>query len=191
MRRFITLSAARSQNCDISVRSRRHHPPPLPSGPPPERSHWPGRPSVRRWAGPEPAGGCSARVEEGQLLSAAEEGTEESVQCVRLGQWLVPGSVARSLAAATGLWRERNRGKYLPSCRELLAAADSVATAWKFFRGFSPVGGPDAGGGSVPGAVSRSAQPHAKPNGPRRPRQLQCHLLLQLHRFPATGNGDM
>lgn len=53
--------------------------------------------------------------EEGQLLLAAEEGTEKSVQCVRHGQWLVPGSPASSLllrpfaAAARGIWREEGR----------------------------------------------------------------------------------
>lgn len=133
-------------------------------------------------------------VEEGQLLSAAKVGTEKTLQCVSHGQWLVPRSPPNSLS-------EPLRDKYgvrqtaedkCETVGSLLVAADSAAAAWKFFvvfQSWGPDGG--GGGGSIPGAVSRSAQPHAKPNGPWRPRQLQCHLLLQLHRFPATGNGDM
>lgn len=41
---------------------------------------------------------CSALVEEGQLLSAAKEGTEEIIQCVRHGQWLVSESPPNSLS---------------------------------------------------------------------------------------------
>ncbi|KAK1894731.1 3-methyl-2-oxobutanoate hydroxymethyltransferase, partial [Dissostichus eleginoides] len=109
------------------------------SVPPLEPSDWPECQSFSVWARPQPAV-CSAVVEEGQLLSAAEEGTEKTLQCVSPWQWQwpVPKSPSNSL------------------CVPLRVKHGS----W----------GPDSGGGggSLSGVVSRSAQPHAKPNGPWR-----------------------
>lgn len=131
---------------------------------------------------------CSSKGRTAALSGEGRNG--ETLQCVRHGQWLVPESPPNSLSEAKYGVRKRKAWTIGTKLSGLLVAADSTAAAWKFFVVFLSWG-PDGGGGSLHGEVSRSAQPHAKPNGPWRPRQLQCHLLLQLHRFPATGNGDM
>lgn len=111
---------------------------------------WPsmGAPLLARLAVCHRMGGAWARcvgsalVKEGQLLSAAEEGTEKQIQCVRHGQWLVPRFLANALALPP---REeygvRKTVEIVRNCRELLVVADPAATAWKFFV-FFPVGGP-------------------------------------------------
>lgn len=94
---FIMLLVGWKQNCTVSVSSwRQHHSFPL-SVPPREPCDWPERQSVSLWAESWARGVCSALVEEGQLLSAAKEGTERTVQCVSNGQWLVPKPPSNSL----------------------------------------------------------------------------------------------
>lgn len=148
------------------------------------------------WAGPGRA--VSAPLRRGRTAALSGDARQRKKLCNALGTGahgssphLLPTHRPGRCDTRHGV-RRTARGKISAKLRGVTRGGRTqLPPPGSFFLLFSPSWGPDGGGGSRPGAVSRSAQPHAKPNGPWRPRQLQCHLLLQLHRFPATGNGDM